>query len=142
MKPLSESLMDLAARVKRLEDSAAAVREKNRGALQARGDQLDAAIDRQQEDFEKKTAQAKESARDWWSGTRAAIERQNAAMRADFKKRQAELERKSVERAADEAEDDAVVAVTLATYCLDVAEWAVVQAELARGAADECATRR
>ena len=43
MKTLSESLMDLAGRVKRLEDSAAAVQEKNRAALHARRDELDAA---------------------------------------------------------------------------------------------------
>ncbi len=47
MKPLSESLMDLAARVKRLEDSAAAVREQNRAALQARREELETVIDRE-----------------------------------------------------------------------------------------------
>ena len=78
MKPLSESLLDLAARVKRLEDSAAAVREQNRAA-------------------------------------RAA---------------------------AENAEDDAVAAVTLAGYCLDAAEWAVVRAEQTRGEADELAATR
>ena len=50
-------------------------------------------------------------------------------MRADFERRHAELEQKSVERAAQSAEDDAVAAVTLAGYCLDAAEWAVVRAE-------------
>jgi cell division protein FtsB len=51
MKTLSESLMDLAARVKRLEDSAAAVQEKNRAALQARREELEAAIDREKNEF-------------------------------------------------------------------------------------------
>jgi hypothetical protein len=37
----------------------------------------------------------------------------------------------------EDAESDAVVAVSLATYCLDAAEWAVVRAELARGEADQ-----
>jgi hypothetical protein len=46
------------------------------------------------------------------------------------------------ERAAEDAEYDAVVAVNLAAYCLDAAEWAVVQAELARGEADQLAERR
>ena len=49
---------------------------------------------------------------------------------------------KNAERAAEDAEDDAVVAVTLAAYCLDAAEWAVVQAELARGEADKLAGKR
>ena len=51
MKTLSESLMDLAGRVKRLEDSAAAVQEKNRAALEARRDELEAAIDREKNAF-------------------------------------------------------------------------------------------
>jgi hypothetical protein len=37
----------------------------------------------------------------------------------------------------EDAEDDAVVAVSLAAYCLDAAEWAVVRAELARGEAGQ-----
>jgi len=142
MKPLSESLMDLAARVKRLEDSAAAVREQNRAALQARREELETAIDREVKEFEETTAEAKEAARSWWSDTKGAIERQIAAMRADFEKRHAELEQKSVERAAQSAEDDAVAAVTLAGYCLDAAEWAVVRAEETRGEADELAASR
>jgi hypothetical protein len=72
---------------------------------------------------------------------RSAQKDRNAAMRADFKKGQAELARKSVERAADEAENDAAVAVSLATYYIDGAEWAAVQVELARRAADQLARR-
>ena len=45
MKPLSEALMDLAARVKRLEDSAVTVREQKSAALQARREQAEGAID-------------------------------------------------------------------------------------------------
>lgn len=142
MKPLSESLMDLAARVKTLEDSAAAVRDENRAALQARREELETVIDREVKEIEKTTAEAKQAARSWWSDTKDAIERQIAAMRADFEKRHAELEQKSVERAAENAEDDAVAAVTLAGYCLDAAEWAVVRAEQTRGEANELAATR
>ncbi|MEE6134885.1 hypothetical protein SKC41_00885 [Mycobacterium sp. 050128] len=139
---MSESLMDLAARVKTLEDSAAAVRDENRAALQARREELETVIDREVKEIEKTTAEAKQAARAWWSDTKGAIERQIAAMRADFEKRHAELEQKSVERAAENAEDDAVAAVTLAGYCLDAAEWAVVRAEQTRGEADELAATR
>jgi hypothetical protein len=141
MKPFSESLMDLAARVKRLEDSAAAVRERNRAALQQRRKELDPAIDREVGEFEKATAEAKGTARSWWSHTEGSIERQIAAMRADFQKRQAEHKRRNAESGARSAEDNAAVAVTLASYCVDAAEWAVVRAELARGDADQLAIR-
>ena len=139
MKSLSESLMDLAARVKRLEDSAAAVKERNEAALQQRREELETAIDHEVEEFKRTTAEAKEAARSWWSETKGAIEGQIAAMRADFEKRQAERVQKNAERTAQSAEEDAVVATTLAAYCLDAAEWAAVRAELARGEADKLA---
>lgn len=137
MERLSESLLDLAGRVKRLEDSAAAVREKNRAALQARRDELEAAIEREAGQIHKATTGTKGEARKWWSETRASIERQVAQMRADFEKWQTEMKKKNAEHAAQEAEDEAVMAVTLADYCIDAAEWAVVRAELARGEADQ-----
>jgi hypothetical protein len=141
MKPLSESLMDLAARVKRLEDSAAAVQEHNQTALHKRREELDAAIDREVKELERTTAEAKEAARSWWSDTKGSIERQITAMRADFQKRQAEHKQQNAEWAAQSAEEDAAVAATLAGYCVDAAEWAVVRAELARGEVDQLAAR-
>jgi len=60
-------------------------------------------------------------------------------MRSDIEDWQAERKEKDAEWAAENAAEDAVVAVTLAAYCLDAAEWAAVRAELARGEADELA---
>jgi hypothetical protein len=48
MQKLSVALLDLASRVKRVEDSAAAVEAKNRAKLQARREELEAAIDESQ----------------------------------------------------------------------------------------------
>jgi hypothetical protein len=139
MKTLSESLVDLAGRVKKLEDSAAAVQEKNRAALQARREELEAAIEREKGELEQATSQAKEGARNWRSDTKGSIERQIAEMRTDIEHWEADRKEKNAERVAENAEEDAVVAVTLAAYCLDAAEWAAVRAELARGEADELA---
>ena len=91
--------------------------------------------------MEAAATQAKEEARRWWSETKSSIERQINSMRADFEKWQGDMKEKSAERAAENAEEDAVVAVTLAAYCLDAAEWAVVRAELAHGEADQLAAR-
>jgi len=125
MTPLSEALMGLAARVRRLEDSAAVVREKNRAALQARREET--------------ATEARVAVGSRWPDTKASIRRQLEAMRADVKKSQAELVEKDAERASRDADEDASAAVTLAGYCLDAAEWAVVRAELARADADELA---
>jgi hypothetical protein len=130
MRNLSEALTDLGGRVKRVEDSAEAVREKNRAALQSRREELEAAIEESKIELEAAATQAKDATRSWWSKTTSSIQ-------ADFADWQAGMKEKNAERAAEDAEDDAVVAVSLAAYCLDAAEWAVVRAELARGEADQ-----
>lgn len=142
MQKLSAALLDLASRVKRVEDSAAAVEAKNRAKLQARREELEAAIDDSHIELAATATQAKESARSKWSQAKTLIEGHVNDMRADFAKWQAEIKEDRAERAAENAEYDAVVAVNLAAYCLDAAEWAVVQAELARGEADQLAARR
>ncbi|MEU6583460.1 hypothetical protein [Nocardia sp. NPDC046763] len=101
MKPLSESLMDLAAQVKRFEESSTAAREQNRAALQARRKELEATFEREGSEFEKTTAELRDVAQKWWSDTREAIEHQIAVMRTDFEKWQADIK---AERAADTTE--------------------------------------
>jgi hypothetical protein len=142
MQKLSAALLDLASRVKRVEDSAAAVEAKNREKLQARREELEAAIDDSHVELAAAATQTKESARTQWSKVKRSIEGQVDEMRADFAKWQAGIKEDRAEQEAEDAEYDAVVAVNLAAYCLDAAEWAVVQAELARGEVDQLAARR
>jgi hypothetical protein len=142
MQKLSAALLDLASRVKRVEDSAAAVEAKNRAKLQARREELEAAIDESHIELAAAATQAKEAANGKWSKVKNLIEGRVDDMRSDFAKWQVEIKEDRAERAAEDAEYDAVVAVNLAAYCLDAAEWAVVQAELARGEADQLAARR
>jgi hypothetical protein len=136
---LSDSLLDLAGRVKRVEDSAVAVQARNRAALEARRTELEAAIDKEVSKVEQAGAEAAEEARGWWSDIKGSVDKQIAEMRADFEKWQAAAKERNAERAAEAAEEDAVAAVALAAYCLDAAEWAVVRAELARGEAEQLA---
>ena len=142
MQKLSAALLDLASRVKRVGDSAAAVEAKNRAKLQARREELEAAIDESHIELAAAATQAKEAANGKWSQVKNSIEGRVDEMRSDFSNWQAEIKVDRAERAAENAEYDAVVAVDLAAYCLDAAEWAVVQAELARGEADQLAVRR
>jgi hypothetical protein len=141
MQKLSTALLDLAGRVKRVEDSAAALEAKNHAKLQARREELEAAIDESHIELAAAATQAKESANGKWSKVKHSIEGHVDDMRSDVAKWQVEIKEDRAERAAEDAECDAVVAVNLAAYCLDAAEWAVVQAELARGEADQLAER-
>jgi len=142
MQKLSAALLDLASRVKRVEDSAAAVEARNRAKLQARREELEAAIDESRVELAASATQAKEATRGKWSQVKTSVEGRVDEMRADFAKWQADIKEDRAEQEAEDAEYDAVVAVNLAAYCLDAAEWAVVQAELARGEADQLAARR
>jgi gas vesicle protein len=141
--PMSESLLKLATRVQELEDSAAAARDQNRAALEARHQQLESTIDQEVQEFDAAASEATERAGTWWADTKHSIERQVTAMRADVKERTSELKaehkRDRAERRAELAEEDAAAAIALAAYCLDAAEWAVVDAALARAEADDLA---
>ena len=132
MKPLSQALMDLANQAKRLEDSAAILREQKSAALQARCEQLEAAIERQVKEVEQTSEEARGAVQSWWRDTKASLERQFEVMRTDFKKWRAQIVEKDAEQSAWDAEYDAVAAMALASYCLDAAEWAALRAGLLR----------
>ena len=106
MQKLSAALLDLANRVKRVEDSAAAVEAKNRAKLQARREELEAAIDESRIELAAAATQAKEATRSKWSEVKQSIEGQVDEMRADFAKWQAEIKEDRAERAAEDAAQD------------------------------------
>src|SRR4029077_6085794 len=91
MQKLSAALLDLASRVKRVEDSAAAGEAKNRTKLQARREELEAAIDESHIELAAAATQAKEAANGKWSEVKNSIEGQVNDMRADFATWQAEI---------------------------------------------------
>lgn len=102
MKPLSEALEDLAAQVRRFEESSAKAREKNRATMQARRQELGATLEHERDEFEKTAAELHEAAQSWWSDTREAVERQISIMRSDFEKWQADIKAQRSERTADD----------------------------------------
>ena len=102
MKTLSESLMDLAERVKKFEESSAEMREKNRATMQARKEELTSTIEREGSELEKTAAELRDAAQSWWSDTREALEHQIGVMRADFDKWQADMKAQRAERASGE----------------------------------------
>lgn len=138
MKPLSELLSDLASRMKQVEDSSSAVREKNRAALQSRRDELEAAIERQSKEFDQTATQVQTATHRWWADTKDAVERQIEAMRGDFEQHRTEARSATKDSPSQHVvEDAAAAAVVLAGYVLDAAEWAVVKAQLALSDAEE-----
>jgi DNA-binding transcriptional ArsR family regulator len=80
-----------------------------------------------------------DAGRSWWNETTAAPARPIRELRARSEERQSEHELHRALRIADAAEEDAAVAIEIATHWLNVAEYAVIDATLARLAADDLA---
>jgi hypothetical protein len=139
MTPLSESLEALATRVKGLEDSATATFEADRARLEARRREIDEAFRRNAGELEAAVHKAAATGRSWWNETKASVSRPLHEVRARYEERQSEHELRRAIRLADASEEDAAAAIEVAAYCLNVAELAVIDAALARMAADQLA---
>ena len=139
MKPLSQSLEDLAARVKVLEDSATAAFEANQAKLEHRRHEIDEAFKTEAGEFQSAVRQAADAGRTWWTETKMSMRRPLDEVRERVEKRQSDHELHRAERHAQAAEEDAAAAFEVAGYFLNVAEYAVIDAALARMAADDLA---
>ena len=139
MKALSQSLQDLAARVEVLEDSATASFEADRAKLEQRRHEIDEAFKAELDEFESATRDAAAAGRTWWNETKASMKRPIEEVRARVDKRQSEHELHHALRLAETAEQDAAAAIEVAAYFLNVAEYSVIDAALARLAADDLA---
>ena len=139
MKPLSQSLQDLAARVKVLEDSATATFQADRGELEKRRHEIDDAIKAEVGEFDSAVRDAAQAGRTWWNDTKTSMKRPLDEVRARVENRKSEHELHKALRAAEAAEADAAAAIEVADYFLDVAEYAIIDAALARMAADDLA---
>src|SRR6476659_2293035 len=139
MKPLSQSLDDLAGRVKVLEDSATATFEADRAKLEKRRREIDEAFKTDINEFDSAVREAAQTGRTWWNETKASMKRPLDEVRARIDTRQSEHELHRALRAADAAEEDAAAAIEVAAYFLNVAEYSIIDATLARMAADDLA---
>lgn len=142
MKPMSEVLIELGERLKRVEGSIAETADRSQATLQARRQDLEDELDRRKNELDSAATQVQDASRSWWSDAKGSIERQVASMRTDFEKWQGELRGKNAERAAKNAEDNAAATMEMANYYLNAAEWAAVQAQLARADADDVTEKR
>jgi hypothetical protein len=139
MKPLSHSLQELAARVKVLEDSATATFEADRTKLEKRRHEIDDAISADVSELDSAVRDAAQAGRTWWNDTKTSMKRPLDEVRTRVENRQSEHELHRALRAADAAEEDAAAAIEVAAYFLNVAEYAIIDATLARMAADDLA---
>jgi DNA helicase IV len=129
MKPLSEQLGKLADRAKKTEDTASEAREHNREKLEM-----------QRTDLKNAIAERNAKAEERWNDTRSSMDQWFASKRAAVEERRTERDIKKAQHNADVAEQDAADAIDIALYVLDQAEFAVIDAVIARTDADELAS--
>lgn len=136
MTPLSEQLSTLSAQAKKAEDALTEARDKNQAALQAHRAALKGSASTAEAVAQQRVAATETATATWWDETRSTLQERFAGLRASADEHRNEHDLKRALRRADAAEADADDAVALAVYILVQAEWAVVDAAIARGEAD------
>jgi len=128
----SDTLSHLANRAKSAEDRVAAAQTQARSQLQTQVTEARRNAERAAEGLQKQTAKGAASASRLWIDVQQTWSSHVAQIRQEMESRSAEREVKAVRRRADKAEDDAVAAVIFAEAALEEAEYAILDATLAR----------
>lgn len=139
MKRLSEQLSELADRTKKTEDTVDAAREKDRQKLETQRAAIKGSADAHADSAKAGVAGAKNKLDTKWDASRASLDSKLAAIRDHAEQRRAEHDVSKANHHADIAEQDASDAIDLALYTLDCAEYAIIDAAIARADADNVA---
>ncbi|WP_322754121.1 hypothetical protein [Frankia sp. Cas3] len=142
MKTLSEQLSEFSDRARKVDDVVGAAREKNRARLEAERAALTTSVTAAKTKATGKVEEAKAGMQTQWDTVRSSVEQRFAESRADADKRQNERDVRKAQHRAEVAEQDAVDAIDLALSVLDGAEYAIVDAAIARTDADDLAASR
>ncbi|RSO09544.1 hypothetical protein DMH18_17405 [Streptomyces sp. WAC 06783] len=137
MKALSEQLSELAERARNVEDVVAAAREDNRARLETKQRELQQSVAEGKARADQRITAARETERKRWNALHASVDKWFTELRSDADKHRAERDVRKAQRRADMLEEDAVNTINLALYVLDQAEYAVIDAVVARADADD-----
>lgn len=139
---LSDQLMDLAARTKKLEDATAANKAKSQAQLEQEQEKLNAKIQAQAQKFQASFDKTQAEAEAWWTDSTKKFEQRRAEVRTKMAQHKAERKLDRAQHNADYMEAIAADYVAWAAYAVDCAEYAVNDAAIARKEADELVTAR
>jgi hypothetical protein len=128
--------MELAQRAKVAEDRVATAKSQTRSDVEREAARVRDAAQQKADQLQAQTAKAAAGASQWWSDVQSTWSGHVARIREDVEGKKAEIDVKKVRHRADAAEDDAVAAVAFAEAALEEAEYAVLNATLARMDAD------
>jgi hypothetical protein len=138
----SEQLDKLADRAKRSEENIAHAREEGQAELKARVQQARESSEKHAAELKSGASGAKAKASKWWTDVQDDWNKHIDKIRKDVDNRKDEHDVKRAEHRAEHREDDAEAAVAYAYAALEEAEYAVLDAILAREEADKLAAAR
>ena len=136
---VSDQLTKLAARTKEFEDRAAAAKTKAKADLEQDVKEARESAQAQSDALRKSAETSRGKISAWWDSVERSWNDHLAAVRKNADDRRAAHDLKTAQRAADQAEDDAAFAVDYAYAAVEEAEYAVLDATLARMDADDLA---
>ena len=136
-KPLSEHLADLSVRAKHAEDALAAAQKEAHDKIVTRKEQARAAATAATEKVNNDIKSAVDTATRNWNAVRAKIAADIKTLKADIAHKKHDLDAKRAQNYADQLEWEANVAIDYAIASIDQAEWAVLDAIVARADAQQ-----
>jgi hypothetical protein len=136
---VSDQLSRLAARTKDLEDRAAAARAKAKGDLEQDVKKARESAQAQADTLRQSAEASQGRISAWWDSVQRSWNDHLAAVRKNVDEKEAAHDLKKARRIADQAEVDAEFAIDYAYAAIEEAEYAVLEATLARMEADEVA---
>jgi hypothetical protein len=135
----SDDLMALAQRAKAAEDRIAAAKTQARSDVEQQTAKVREAAQQKADQLQAETARAAAGASEWWNDVQRTWSGHVARIREDIESKKADIDATMAQRRAEAAEEDAVIAVAFADATLEEAEYAVLNATLARIDADTAA---
>jgi Cu/Ag efflux pump CusA len=136
---LSDQLTTLAARTKLLEDRAAAAKSKAKLDLEQDVKRARESAQAQADGLRQNVEANRGRISGWWDNLQRSWNEHLTAVRQDIGEKRAAQDLKKAQRIADQAEADAEFALEFAYGAVEEAEYAVLDATLARMEADELA---
>jgi hypothetical protein len=136
---LADELTKLAARAQEAESRATAARGKARTDLEQDIESARASAEAQSEKLHAKAEESKGSISAWWTDVQKSWDAHVAELRDRVETKKAERDVHVAQRRAENAEADAAFAIDFAYGAVVEAEYAVLDAVLARTEADELA---
>ena len=134
---LSDQLRRLANRAEEAEKNAAAASDKAKADLEQDRENSRAVAQQEAEQLREAADAGRGKISDWWNDVQRSWNEHIAQIQKNVESKKAEIDLDQAKRRADNAEADAEFAIEFAYTAIGEAEYAVLDANLARKEADE-----